>query len=201
MDEKKNNNELFSAFILAGGKSSRMGEDKGLIRLNDKTMVEQVIDCLREATGVDPVIISNNQQYERFGLEVLPDLIPEKGPMGGIYTALSYARYQNCLFAPCDTPNLDPRVFSILLEKSGDSAVTIPWFKGRFHPLTGVYNKKITEDLIRHLNTDRLQIIEFVKFCGVKILDLGGVPGIDPGCFENINSKDELERLRYGVRN
>ena len=75
--------------ILAGGKSSRMGFDKGLAILNGKPMIQYVIDVF-EKLGLDIIIISNSPGYETFGYPIYNDLIPEKGPVGGIYTCLLY---------------------------------------------------------------------------------------------------------------
>ncbi len=82
-----------TGIILAGGKSSRMGEDKGLVLLNGKPMIQYVIEALKGVVS-DIIIISNNASYNKFGIPVYPDIIKDKGPVGGIFTGLHHSKTQ-----------------------------------------------------------------------------------------------------------
>ena len=92
----KNQKRPISIFILAGGKSSRMGRDKGLVPLKGRPMISYLIDTI---VGLDlPVsIISNESGYESFGYPVFPDLVKDKGPLGGILSAFSNTETDHCL--------------------------------------------------------------------------------------------------------
>ncbi|MCX6312923.1 MAG: NTP transferase domain-containing protein, partial [Bacteroidetes bacterium] len=81
ISNSKNINTI-TGFILAGGKSSRMGTDKGLIIFNEETIIQQVIAQLKPVVN-NLVIVSNNTTYEKFGLEVIGDIIKDIGPAGG----------------------------------------------------------------------------------------------------------------------
>ncbi|PJB11766.1 MAG: hypothetical protein CO119_10220 [Flavobacteriales bacterium CG_4_9_14_3_um_filter_40_17] len=74
-----------TGYILAVGKSTRMGEDKGLKAFNGKVLVASVIEELQKAVN-KVVIVSSNPSYEQFGLEVVEDLVKNIGPAGDIYT-------------------------------------------------------------------------------------------------------------------
>jgi len=87
------NNNKITGIILAGGKSSRMGMDKGFCALNGKPMVQYAIDIL-EQTCDSIIICSNNSDYELFDLPVIPDIIKDIGPMGGIYSGLKNSKTQ-----------------------------------------------------------------------------------------------------------
>ena len=100
--------------ILAGGKSSRMGTDKGLLELNGKPLIQYAIDTLK-SIGLEIIIISNNSDYEQFGFPVYPDIIPDKGPIGGVYTALSYSSTEKNLIVSCDTPFLSKKLLNYLI--------------------------------------------------------------------------------------
>src|ERR1041385_1796721 len=101
--------EKMTGFILAGGKSSRMKEDKGLMLLNRKAIVQYVIDALKPAVK-EVIIISNNEVYKQFGYQVIPDLVNDAGPMGGIFTGLSRSNTLYNFFASCDMPFITSEV-------------------------------------------------------------------------------------------
>lgn len=71
------------AIILAGGKSSRMGVDKGLMLLNEKPMVQHVIDAVKLVAD-EIIIVANNKEYKQFGYTVISDEIENAGPLAGI---------------------------------------------------------------------------------------------------------------------
>ena len=78
MDKKVNN---INGYVLAGGKSSRMGKDKGMIIYNGKAIIEYIIEQLKPLVN-KLVIVSNNFEYEKFGVEVINDLLKDIGPVG-----------------------------------------------------------------------------------------------------------------------
>ncbi len=77
----------YTGIILAGGKSSRMGTEKGLVEINHKKMIEYSIDQLKKVTE-NIIIISNTNKYNYLKYPVYEDLIKDIGPIGGIYTGL-----------------------------------------------------------------------------------------------------------------
>jgi len=129
-----------TGIILAGGKSSRMGQDKGLLLLNNKPLVQHIIEALKPITS-NIIIIANNDDYKSFGYTVYNDIIKEKGPVGGIYTALSYTSTLNNIVISCDTPFVTTELLEFLLSKSKNNLVTIPSFNNKTHPLIGVYKQ------------------------------------------------------------
>ncbi|MCK6650149.1 MAG: molybdenum cofactor guanylyltransferase, partial [Bacteroidia bacterium] len=118
--------EPITGIILAGGKSSRMGTDKGIVELNNKALIEYVIETLREVTD-QIIIIANNNHYDKFGYEVYPDIIKEAGPMGGIYTGLFYSTTEHNFILSCDTPLLNKNILKeiIATTQNNDADVVI----------------------------------------------------------------------------
>ena len=105
-----------TGIILAGGKSSRMGEDKGLVLLNGKPMIQYVIEALKEVVS-DIIIISNNASYNKFRIPVYADLIKDKGPVGGIYTGLYHSTTELNFCISCDVPMISSDFILWLLNK------------------------------------------------------------------------------------
>ena len=105
-----------TGIILAGGKSSRMGEDKGLVLLNGKPMIQYVIEALKEVVS-DIIIISNNASYNKFRVPVYSDIIKDKGPVGGIYTGLYHSTTELNFCISCDVPMISSDFIFWLLNK------------------------------------------------------------------------------------
>lgn len=137
MEIKKSN---IKAYILAGGKSSRMGVDKGLMMMEGKAMVYYVIEQFKDAVA-DIVIVSNNPDYAGFGYEVIPDLILDIGPAGGIYSALHHANTEKVFIVSCDMPYIDANAINLMLENNSKEQIILPVFKGELEPLFGLYAK------------------------------------------------------------
>lgn len=189
-----------TAFILAGGKSSRMGTDKGLVVFRRKKMVQHVIDVLKESGFSTPIIVSNNMEYKEFGHEVIEDVIKENGPLGGIYTALLHSKTEHNLIISCDVPLIKSEVIRLLLSKIESEAITVLCNDYQIHPLIGVYHKRVVNDLKDHLDSKNLKVLTFIQYCGVKIIDTRDYfRELSENCFENINTQNELLKLeQYG---
>jgi molybdopterin-guanine dinucleotide biosynthesis protein A len=93
------------AFILAGGKSSRMGREKAFLELAGKPILQRTADLVAPlVSGVS--VVGYPDRYARFGLPICPDRWPDAGPLGGIATALAASRAAWCLILACDLPYL-----------------------------------------------------------------------------------------------
>ncbi|MEX2564732.1 MAG: molybdenum cofactor guanylyltransferase [Cyclobacteriaceae bacterium] len=129
-----------TGYILAGGKSSRMGEDKGLKLFNGKALVKTVIVQMQLAVD-KVVIVSNNKYYQQFGLEVIEDVVKNIGPAGGIYTALQHISTDKNFIVSCDMPFVIAESIAFMLKNSDDSEITMPEMNRKLEPLFGVYSK------------------------------------------------------------
>ncbi len=182
------------AYILAGGKSSRMGEDKGLVLLKGKPMVEHVITALHQVFS-EVRIVSNNRYYEQFGLKVLADLIPDKGPMGGIYTGLKDSPNAMNFFISCDMPFVSKKSLELLLDQAEVDQITVSIINDRFQPLFAVYPKSILPELEVLMNQNLLKLklmIEALTYHQVLLNNEGEDLKKE---FKNINTKAELDEL------
>jgi len=178
-----------TAIILAGGKSSRMGEDKGLMLFNGKPMIKYIIEVIKPL--VDKVIIiSNNTDYEQFGYEVCQDIIKEKGPIAGIYTGLKYSKTTKNIVLSCDVPFVNTEVIKLLIGKSENADVVIPEKGNRTHQLIGMYDQSCIDTFKDELDKDQLKLKIAIEKLNYKVVD---VNHIDEKIFNNINSKNDIK--------
>ncbi|MDG1475846.1 MAG: molybdenum cofactor guanylyltransferase [Vicingaceae bacterium] len=177
-----------TGIILAGGKSSRMNQDKGLMMLNEKPMIQYVIEVLK--TIVDEIIIiSNNPEYKQFGYPVYSDLIKDKGPLAGIYTSLYYSQSETNIILSCDTPHISSELISFLLSSHQNHQITIPEKENQTHQLIGVFSKSCETNFALSIEKSQLKLIDAFKNLNLNIVDANR---FDAHVFKNINTPSDL---------
>lgn len=183
-----------TAIILAGGKSSRMGTDKGLVLLNGKPMIQHIIEAVQKTEINDILIISNNLAYKQFGLPVYSDIIKESGPLGGIYTGLVNSTTSRNMILSCDIPFINDEVMNVLLEDQSQSPITVLKYKDRIHPLIGIFNTSIIPDIQEQISKNNLKVRELVQSKNATIIDLEKkIPELKSHVVANVNTKNDLK--------
>lgn len=133
-----------SLIILAGGQSSRMGEDKGLMLFNGKPMILHLIDRFHNAFP-ELIIVTNNEKYKKFKVPIVKDKHINCGAISGIEAGLSFSNYENNLILTCDNPFIEFSILKHLIEKK-ESDIVFSYYK-KPYPFPGFYSKKIVKKL------------------------------------------------------
>lgn len=177
-----------SAVILAGGQSSRMGQDKGLMQYKGVPMVQHIIQAVQPITNRIHVITANTA-YQKFGYPVFPDKIPNKGPLGGIVTGLLKCETDRTIILTCDTPQIRTDDLKELMEAADAHEVCIPVQSGRIHPLTGIYRRSALNHLKEQLALNVLKMTTALTGLDVQHFNADHWP---KEVLKNINSKADL---------
>ncbi len=175
-------------FVLAGGRSSRMGRDKALLPFRGGVLIESVAAIVRQAAG-DAILVGNPNLYAGLGFTVIPDLYPGEGPLGGILTALAHSAASWNLVAACDMPDLTEDFLGGLLdraERSGADALLPAGPSGRLEPLCAVYHSRCRPLLERAFAAGTRKIAEALE--SVKVARLEVAEGAR---FHNINTPED----------
>lgn len=180
------------AIILAGGKSSRMGQDKGLMLLNNKPMIAHLLATVKNITN-DIIIVSNSTEYQQFGIEVREDLIKDAGPLAGIYTGLNFSKHTNNIVLSCDVPFVSRNLLTFLIENSHQYDVTIPENSEKTHQVIGVYNKSCIPIFKAELENNQRKIKLALSKVNLHIVDANKFSQRE---FMNINTPNELNEAR-----
>jgi molybdopterin-guanine dinucleotide biosynthesis protein A len=183
--------EQFGGIILAGGKSSRMGTDKGLMEYNGKLLVEYAIDLLRPFCA-EIIISSNNSDYERLGLKVVPDIFRDCGPVGGLHAALSGSHFNYNIVVSCDTPFVVAELFDLLLAQKKGVDIVLPEHKRGMEPLIGVYRKEVASFFEVKLIEKDFKMQDVVHACNNRKVAVDELIVKYPNLFKNLNSKNDL---------
>jgi len=137
--------------VLAGGESSRMGREKALMKYNDRTLIEYSLESISGIEG-KPLIISNNREVGNFleGIEVIPDFLLGRGPLGGIYTALEHTK-DDIVIVACDTPLLKKETVERLVTEWGNADISVYMNEGKIYPFPGIYSISLIKSVEKRL--------------------------------------------------
>lgn len=149
--------------ILAGGQSRRMGQDKSFVQLNGKSMIQHVIDNLRQL-NLDIMIITNTPtKYAQFGLPLFADEIPGSGSLGGLYTALLQATSDYVLCVACDMPFLNTDLLDYFIRLRAGYDAVIPITDGTAHNLHAIYARRCHSIIRKQIDQGNLRISDFYQ--------------------------------------
>lgn len=191
----------FSVVIQAGGKSSRMGEDKALIPFIDETsLIDYILDKISDL-GDERLIISNEvEKFGHLGLQVYPDVFPEAGPLGGIYSAINYARYRHCLILACDMPFINRPLIDFMVTLAPDFDIVIPrWNREDFaEPFRAIYSKACLDPINEAIASGEKRVLSFFQDVEVRFIDANEISQFDPEglTFFNVNTPEDLIEAR-----
>jgi len=154
--------------ILAGGLSSRMGQDKSLLPFNDKPAIEHICEALAKASD-DLIIISNHpEKYAFLDFPVYRDLFYGKGPLSGLHAAMHYHQSDAYMLAACDMPFIQPEIYKFLIEQLGEDEIIVPVYENLKQPLAAVYSRNTLPSIESLLQQDRLKMAFLFDLMKVK---------------------------------
>jgi len=186
--------EKINGIILAGGRSRRMGTDKGLLELRGKKMIELIIRTLEPVVS-DILIISGNPAYLNLGYPVYSDIVSGCGPAGGIYTGLHQSAAEKNLVLSCDTPNISSEFLRYLASQSSDWEITVPVSRLHIECLCGLYTKRIAPELYTCIRQGEHKMTSVIQRFRVNYLDLSSQKQFNADqLFRNINTPEDLEK-------
>jgi molybdenum cofactor guanylyltransferase len=181
-----------TAVILAGGMARRMGgQDKGLIGINGRPMIEYIIDALKPQ--VDHILINANrniEQYERYGYPVIKDMMGDYfGPLVGMASGLQACNSDLVLSVPCDSPFVPPvlaaRLNTALIENQADISVAND--SERMQPVFALIRKHLLDSLLAYLNDGGRKIDTWYAEHELALADFSDWPD----AFININTPED----------
>lgn len=187
-----------TGIILAGGKNSRMGQNKAFLSVKkEQKMIEFTVE-LFNSIFQEVIIVSNEPElYHYLGVEVISDIIPQRGPLSGIHAGLTKAKHKYSFIVPCDMPFLEHGLIRLLLDEAPGYDVVVPQIENYLEPLHAVYNKSCLGQIEKCLAENIRKVYAFypwvkVNFVGENKLNKVAVNNLDK-VFLNVNTQAELD--------
>lgn len=188
---------MLSLVIQAGGESSRMGTDKGLVPFLGQPLVQRVLDRLCPLASEILITTNQPQAYAFLGERLQADLLPGRGALGGLYTALSCASLPYVAVVACDMPFANPDLLAaaqaILLHSGADLA--IPRTPGGLEPFHAVYRRATCLPQVQAaLHAGKRRVDAWFSEVKIHAIPPEAWQQIDPEglAFWNINTPEEL---------
>ena len=190
-----------TAFILAGGKSSRMGADKAFLQLGDETLLARALKLAGAVAG-DVRIVGEARNFSGFG-RVVEDVYRDRGPLGGIHAALSSSVTELSLMLAVDLPFVGPKFLEYVLLRARESGatVTVPRANSGLQPLCAAYRggfAAVAEESLREGKNKIDSLFARVETCVIEEKELVRA-GFSVEMFRNLNTPEEFE-VAKGVR-
>jgi len=181
-----------------------MGTNKALLEFGGARIIEGLLSKIRPLFPETLIIANERDAYADLGVPVVPDHIPGKGSLGGIYTAVSHSAFPQAFCIACDMPLASPAVIAHLRDLAPGYDVVVPWTAEGYQPLHAVYGKNCLPHMEEMIHADRLKIDRLFPLVRVRTVEETELRTLDPTLcgFINVNTREELEaavRLAAGA--
>ncbi len=187
-----------AAFVLAGGKSTRMGKDKAFLELRGHTLLARALDLAGTAAG-DVRIVGEARKFAAFG-PVIEDLYRDRGPLAAIHAALMSTTAELNLILAVDLPFLQPGFLKYLISEARrtGAVVTVPHAGGGLQPLCAVYRRAFAEVAERSLRQGKNKIDPLFDQVETRVLEAKELlaEGFAEEMFRNLNTPEEWEEAK-----
>jgi len=194
-----------SAIVLAGGKSSRMGQPKALLLFDGQPLITHIVQRLRPMFDDIVVVAAPGQDLPEMPVTLVRDDVAYQGPVGGLCYGLRAATGDVSFVTSCDSAFLDQRLVSYLLAQAADYDVVVPFWDGRLQPLHAVYRRRVLPLLEEQLARGELRPVSLFDKVRTRTVDEADIRRIDPNgaSFFNMNTPADYAaaRARWSAAN
>lgn len=185
-----------TAFILAGGKSTRMRTDKAFVEYEGHTLLERAL-ALTRSVASEVRIVGDPAKFAAFA-PVVEDLFRDCGPLAGIHAALRASHTELNLMLAVDLPFVSAALLQYLIAQAQgapDAIVIVPHSEERRQPLCAIYRRKFSDAAENSLRSGKNRIDRLFDFVPTRVITEEELKaaGFAPGIFRNLNTPEELE--------
>ncbi|HKF22909.1 MAG TPA: molybdenum cofactor guanylyltransferase [Candidatus Angelobacter sp.] len=190
--------DQLTGFVLAGGKSTRMGNDKAALSVGGKTLLDIALTTVRTVAR-QVTIVGSAELYGGHG-PTIADIFPGCGPLGGIHTALSHTKTEFNLMLAVDTPFLSAKLLAYLAQRAFASRMTVtaPVINSYPQPLCAVYTHDFLSVAATALKAGDYKIVPLFPQGRTLLIEEAELArfAFTAEMFDNLNTPEDLERAR-----
>jgi molybdopterin-guanine dinucleotide biosynthesis protein A len=192
-----------TAFILAGGKSTRMGVDKAFVQLDGRTLLARALELARGLVS-DVRIVGDVAKFGKFG-PVVEDIFQNCGPLGGIHAGLRASATDLNLILAVDVPFVPAQCLGYMMEQAvncSSASAVVPRAAGGWQPLCAVYHRSFAEGAETALRAGHNKIDRLFDLLEIRVIDEEELvrAGFSLDIFRNLNTPEELEAANTSRR-
>ena len=191
-----------SCIILAGGKGSRLGNDKVSETVGKRSLLQRVISCVSPLSNDIIIVTAGEQTFPELvdcnRLRIINDIYPGKGPLGGIYTGLATSTSFYNLIVASDMPFLNQALLRHMIQLSANFDLVVPRVGNLAEPLHAVYTKDCLAPIEHMIKQGELKIHLLFNLVKVRYVEAEEIERYDPRhlSFFNVNTTADLKKAR-----
>ncbi|HEY9868914.1 MAG TPA: molybdenum cofactor guanylyltransferase [Candidatus Obscuribacterales bacterium] len=191
-----------TGLILCGGRSKRMGRPKAFLPFAGRTIIEHLIDTTREIFSEVFLVANEPDQYSHLTVDVVKDILPYRGPLGGILSGLLVSANPFAFVIACDMPLVTRKLLRQMATHRHDADVVVLSHAGSIEPLLGVYSKNCIKPLEESLFSGVLKVQDFLSGLKAKLYEYTPErpEGDDLPPFFNINTPQDYSAVLLRVK-
>jgi len=187
-----------TGLVLAGGKSTRMGTDKALLKLNSMTLLEYSLGKLKSLFKEVMISVDAEGKYNSDDTREVTDAYPDSGPLGGIHAGLMKAQYEWVFVTACDIPLWEASLVDELMKRRNGYDAVVPVINNKTEPLCALYNKTCLPLIENNLKNKKYKVSDLYPELTVNYINAGEFPDndlISPYKFMNINTLTDYNKI------
>jgi molybdopterin-guanine dinucleotide biosynthesis protein A len=188
----------FHAFVLAGGKSRRLGQDKALVQLEGKPLILRAAEILQPFV-TQVTVLAPEGRYESYGLPVVADQWPDQGPLGAICTGLLSSPAEWNIFLACDLPLVSRQFLHLLVERgqATNSNAAVPRTEDGWQPPSAVYHSRCQTAFARASQQGEWSIVKLLDGIPVEVITSAEMANAGVSEFDllNVNTPEDWVRI------
>ncbi|MEE9429503.1 MAG: molybdenum cofactor guanylyltransferase [Melioribacteraceae bacterium] len=207
----------YTAIILSGGKSSRMGENKAKLLLNGETLIERTVKLCKSIFTKIIIITNSKNEYGDLDVEYFADIFPNFGPLSGIHSGLANSKTENNFVISCDMPFVKSEIIKFLIDYKSSKEILLPKVKNNIYSLCGIYKKSCinkAEKLLRKATTEnssdnslrknkktKVKLFDLINNLETDIIDVEQQSFYNKDLFFNMNTNEDYEYVKAKLSN
>ncbi len=175
-----------------------MGANKAFLEIDGIRLIDKTMGIYREIFSEIIIVTNDPLAYVEFNdAAVVTDIYKGKGPLGGIYTGLFYAKNNHAFVSPCDMPYLNKDFISYLTHQTGKHDVIVPELAEGYQPLHAIYSRNCLPSIKPRLVADKLKIIGFYRDMRVLTISEQQIAPFNPNgrLFQNWNTPEDMRQF------
>ncbi len=196
-----------TAIILSGGKSSRMGENKSLMKLGNNTVIERVVKLMQTLFSEVILITNTPEEYKFIEIPMYRDIYTHRGPIAGIHSGLLNSKTKNNFIISCDIPLITSEIINYIVDFETQSPITVCQADGFIQQLAGKYSKSILPEIENILKLQdeekyypnkkkrKYSVLSLLNIVDAEIIKANDLHFYKEGTFLNMNRQEDYNKI------
>ena len=192
---------MWTGAILAGGRARRLGglnKARLILHPGSASVLDRQLARLRRVVDRTIIIANDPEPFSGAGVPVIPDMVPDGGALGALYTAVHAAGTEWTLVIACDMPFVSERLLAHLVSVGGSVDIAIPRTARGYEPLCATYSRRSATELRRLIDERRFRLSDVARIPGLNVHEVGrdelNAFGPEEVLFFNLNTPDDHTR-------